>query len=173
MPAPPFASRLGEKVQNARAFAMRAHGSQKYGDMPYVFHLDQVVELLQDYGEVAQVIGYLHDSVEDTSINIADIENEFGAFVAHCVSLVTDPPGPDRASRKTKTYARLATVKGEAEMALIVKAADRLANVRMCVKENNKKLLEVYRKEQPVFFQSAYRQGLCDEFWQELQQLLQ
>lgn len=162
-----------ERVMKARAFAMKAHGQQKYGDMPYVFHLDQVVDLLRSYGEEAQVIGYLHDAVEDTPLTVADVEREFGRFVAECVSLVSDPPGPDRKTRKAQTYARLAKVRGETELALIVKAADRLANVRMCIKENNRKLLGVYRQEQPVFFQSAYRSGLCEEFWQELRQLLQ
>ena len=159
-------------VSKARAFAVRVHGEQKYGDFPYVFHLDQVVRLLKDYGEVAQVVGYLHDTVEDTSATLRDVEREFGEFVAECVALVSDAPGKDRQTRKAKTYARLAQVKGPAELALTVKAADRLANVRMCLKEHNQVLWEVYQREQPVFFRSAYRSGLCDEFWDELQQLL-
>lgn len=163
---------LPARVRHARAYAVEAHGAQMYGDKPYVFHLDQVVVLLQSYGEDAQVIGYLHDAVEDTSVTVTDVAQEFGQFIADCVGLVSDAPGPDRKTRKSKTYARLARVHGAEELALIVKAADRLANVRMCVKEQNKKLLNVYRKEQPVFFRAAYREGLCDDFWRELHQLL-
>lgn len=161
------------RLQRARAFAVKAHDKQMYGDKPYVFHLDQVAALLENYGEDAQVIGYLHDAVEDTSVTVKQVAKSFGGFVAECVDLVSDPPGPDRKSRKAKTYARLAKVKRKAQLALIVKAADRLANVRMCVKEKNRKLLRVYQQEQPVFFRAAYRPGLCDEFWQELQELLQ
>ncbi len=160
------------RVQQARAFAVRAHGAQMYGDKPYVFHLDQVVELLKSYGEEAQIVGYLHDSVEDTPVTVNEVANHFGQFVADCVDLVSDSPGPDRKSRKAKTYARLAKVHGKHELALIVKAADRLANVRSCVAENNHKLLVVYKQEQPVFFRTAHRPGLCDEFWSELRQLL-
>lgn len=160
------------RVQQARAFALRAHGAQMYGDKPYVFHLDQVVELLKNYGEEAQVIGYLHDAVEDTPVTVEEVANHFGQFVADCVDLVSDCPGPDRKSRKAKTYARLANVHGKSELALVVKAADRLANVRSCVAENNHRLLRVYKQEQPVFFRAAHRPGLCDEFWSELQQLL-
>jgi len=160
-------------VQKAREYAMRAHGQQKYGDKPYVFHLDQVVELLKNHGEEAQVIGYLHDTVEDTEATLTEIRREFGALVATCVDLVSDAPGPDRKSRKAKTYARLAKVSGPSELALVVKAADRLANVRMCIKENNCDLLRVYQQEQSVFYRSAFRAGLCDEFWTELRRLLQ
>lgn len=163
----------GNRVQKAREFALRVHGQQKYGDKPYVYHLDQVVALLQNYGEDAQVIGYLHDAVEDTEATLAEVRREFGALVAECVDLVSDVPGPDRKSRKTKTYARLAKVSGPSELALIVKAADRLANVRMCIKENNRDLLQVYQQEQPAFDRSAYRAGLCEEFWTELRQLMQ
>jgi (p)ppGpp synthase/HD superfamily hydrolase len=162
-----------DRVQRARSFALRVHGAQKYGDKPYVFHLDQVVALLQDYGEDAQVIGYLHDAVEDTEATVGEVRREFGALVAECVDLVSDVPGPDRKTRKEKTYARLAGVSGAHELALIVKAADRLANVRTCVRENNRKLLKVYQLEHPTFYRSAYRAGLCDEFWAELNQLLQ
>lgn len=164
---------LTSRVQQARNYAIQAHGQQMYGERPYVFHLDQVVSLLQDRGEDAQIVGYLHDTVEDTAVTEEDVAKVFGQFIADCVGLVSDVPGPDRKSRKSKTYARLAKVRGEKELALVVKAADRLANVRMCIKENNRKLLDVYRQEQPVFFRAAYRPGLCEEFWRELQQLLQ
>lgn len=161
-----------DRVQKARAFAIKAHGQQKYGDKPYVFHLDQVVALLQKYGEESQIVGYLHDTVEDTPATVAGIRREFGSLVADCVDLVSDAPGPDRKTRKAKTYARLARVSGPNELALVVKAADRLANVRMCLQENNQKLLRVYQQEQPAFYRSAYRPGLCEEFWTELQRLL-
>jgi (p)ppGpp synthase/HD superfamily hydrolase len=164
---------LPPRVRQARTYAIQAHGRQMYGERPYVFHLDQVASLLEMHGEDAQVIGYLHDTVEDTTVTEEDVARLFGQFIADCVGLVSDAPGPDRKTRKAKTYSRLAKVRGEKELALVVKAADRLANVRMCIKENNHKLLNVYRREQPIFFRAAYRPGLCDEFWRELQQLLQ
>jgi len=171
-PGEPGVARLAARVLSARTFAEKAHGAQMYGDKPYVFHLDQVASLLEPYGDDAQIVGYLHDTVEDTSVSVEDVAQSFGQLVADCVELVSDAPGPDRKSRKAKTYARLAKVRGKKELALVVKAADRLANVRMCIKENNRQLLAVYQQEQPVFFRAAYRPGLCDEFWQELQQLL-
>ena len=55
---------------------------------------------------------------------------EFGDLVARCVAILSDPPGADRATRKAESHAKLAKVEGEERIALVVKAADRLANLR-------------------------------------------
>lgn len=156
----------------ARSFAIAAHGDQKYGDRPYTHHLDAVAELAVPYGEEAVVVAYLHDTVEDTPITLQDIEAAFGPKVAACVSLLTDQPGANRKERKAKTYAKLATVRGETELALIVKVADRLANVRACVADRKRGLWEVYQSEHPAFRDAAYREGLCEPLWSELDGLL-
>ncbi|MDM0006739.1 HD domain-containing protein [Variovorax sp. J22G73] len=156
----------------ARAYAVQMHGDQKYGIHPYVFHLDAVVALLQPYGETAQVIGYLHDVVEDTEATVSQVQERFGDLVARCVSLLTDAPGTNRKERKAKTYAALAQVTGDEELALVVKAADRLANVRACVADGHRALWDTYRGEQPTFRAAAFRAGQCDALWAELDALL-
>lgn len=158
--------------QKARSFAIAAHGDQKYGDKPYSFHLDAVAALAGPYGEDAVVVAYLHDTAEDTEATIQEIESLFGSHVAACVSLLTDEPGQNRKERKAKTYAKLAKVSGATELALIVKASDRLANVRACVEGRNRDLWEMYRGEHVVFRSSAYRAGKCDSLWLELDVLL-
>jgi guanosine-3',5'-bis(diphosphate) 3'-pyrophosphohydrolase len=158
--------------QQARAFAIAAHADQKYGDHPYSFHLDAVAKLAAPYGEEAVVIAYLHDTAEDTQATIAEIEGKFGPKVAACVSLLTDEPGANRKERKAKTYAKLASVQGSNEIALLVKAADRLANVRACVQDRKKSLWQLYRSEQAAFKNSAYRSGQCEPLWAELESLL-
>jgi (p)ppGpp synthase/HD superfamily hydrolase len=153
------------QVQRARAFAMRAHAEQRYGDQPYSVHLDAVAELLEPYGPLAQTIGYLHDVVEDTSVPLEEIKREFGDHVARCVELVTDAPGAGRAERKAATNAKLAAVTGEEQVALIVKAADRLANVRASALDGNDARLAMYRAEHPAFREAVYRPQLCDPLW--------
>lgn len=54
----------------------------------------------------------------------------------------------------------------------IIKAADRLANVRVCLQDNNQRLLEVYRSEQTAFKKAACRLGQCDNIWEEIEKLL-
>ena len=68
-------------IEEARKFAINAHGDQKYGELPYHVHLDAVAEIASEYGETVQIIAYLHDVAEDTSVQLQDIEREFGKFV--------------------------------------------------------------------------------------------
>lgn len=118
-------------VERARAFALAAHGGQRYGEEPYAVHLDAVARLAEPYGVEAQVLGYLHDVAEDTEVGFEQIRDTFGLHAAHCVALVTDCPGATRAERKALTNAKLAEVDEALQVALIVKAADRLANLRV------------------------------------------
>ncbi len=152
-------------VNRAREFALRAHGNQQYGNQPYSVHLDAVAEILEPFGLLAQVVGYLHDVVEDTSVRIDDIRADFDDLVARCVLLVTDSAGTDRPERKLATNAKLAKVDGDERVALIVKAADRLANLRTSALGANDSKLDMYRAEHPAFRTAAYRAGLCDDLW--------
>ncbi len=154
--------------KQAREFAIDAHGDQKYGVHPYSSHLDAVAKLAGPYGEQAEVIAYLHDVVEDTDVGLKEIEDHFGKLVADAVSILTDEPGSNRKERKSKTYAKMSRVSGEAEIALVVKAADRLANISACVADKNQELLDMYKSEHKVFRDSVYRPGICDELWREL-----
>jgi guanosine-3',5'-bis(diphosphate) 3'-pyrophosphohydrolase len=158
--------------QEARSFAIAAHGEQKYGAYPYSHHLDSAAALAAPYGAEAMAVAYLHDTVEDTNATLAEIESRFGSKVAGCVGLLTDEPGANRKERKAKTYAKLAVVSGPNELALLIKAADRLANVRACVQDRKHLLWDLYRSEHTVFKGAAYRSGLCDPLWAELDALL-
>ena len=55
-------------IEQAREFAIIAHGEQRYGDEPYASHLAAVVQIMDDFGLPAEfkVAGWLHDVVEDT-----------------------------------------------------------------------------------------------------------
>lgn len=159
-------------VEKARTFALKAHGDRKYGEHPYSYHLDSVAQILEPYGELAKVIGYLHDVVEDTNVNLVDIEKEFGKIVADCVSILTDEPGQNRRERKLKTYQKMANVRGDVEIALVVKAADRLANVLACIEFNKLDKWTMYKEEYELFKKSVFRPHLCDCIWLKLDRLI-
>ena len=55
----------------------------------------------------------------------------------------------------------------------MVKVADRLANVRTCLIDDRRGLREVYSREHPAFRRAAYREGLCEPLWVELDTLLE
>lgn len=159
----------------ARTFAIAAHGNQKYGEHPYVYHLDQVAGCLIEYGEyseLAQTVAYLHDVIEDTPITHKEIAEKFGDLVADCVSLLSDEPGVNRKERKAKTYHKLSLVTGPTELALLVKAADRLANVRACIADQELRLFKIYQDEHPIFRAAAFRPHQCDFLWEQLDKII-
>ncbi|QDV12905.1 Bifunctional (p)ppGpp synthase/hydrolase relA [Rosistilla oblonga] len=156
-------------VQVAREFALRAHGSQQYGEHPYVYHLDAVAALLEPFGERAQVAAYLHDTVEDTATTIEEIEASFGQAMAETVAILTDEEGEMRSVRKAKTNAKLAATTNT--LALTVKAADRLANLQEGQRDAAGKL-EMYRREHTAFRKAAYRDGLCEDLWQRIDAII-
>jgi len=165
-------------THRAREYALSAHGDQQYGDKPYSFHLDAVAgqasaALLGD--ETFVVVAYLHDVVEDTDTTLADLEAHFGSEVALAVSYVTDEPGKNRRERKAATHAKLALVDETTRagrLALVVKLADRVSNVRSCVVDKKAGLLDMYRKEQEVFRKAVAREGLAEGLWYVLEELL-
>jgi len=158
-------------VERARELALEAHGEQRYGTRPYHVHLDAVAELVEECGEEAQALAYLHDVVEDTPVQVEAIAAAFGRRIADCVALLSDEPGGSREERKRKSYARMTRASGDLELALVVKAADRLANMRACVADGNDELLAVYKEEHAAFRAAAHREGLCPKLWSEMEEI--
>lgn len=107
----------------AEWFAIRAHGDQKRkgSGVAYVSHPINVAHILRDLypdDPNLEVAGFLHDVVEDTPIEIAEIERRFGHDVAYLVWGVTLRDG-----WALSGYANHPRV-------LRLKAADTLDNVR-------------------------------------------
>lgn len=138
----------------AQQFAVKAHGDQKYGDKPYEYHLQKVVDNVRSFGGNENQIqaAYLHDVLEDTYIEKDELEKKFGKDVADIVDLLSNT------GNKEETFKRIRTNPD----AVFVKLADRLANTSEG-KKNDK-----YRKEQPLFKSILYRKGEFDEMWDQL-----
>jgi hypothetical protein len=166
--------KLAEMPQGpkARQFAAIMHEGQTYGPgEPYTSHLDAVVALVGG-NDAAQSVAYLHDVLEDTEATFQEVEKLFGGFIADCVALVTDEAGANRKSRKAATHAKLSKVGPAHYLALIVKTADRTANVEACVRKGNVGLLKMYRQEQEAFKAAVYRPGLCNHLWGRIEAAL-
>ena len=93
-------------VKEASYLAISAHGTQTYDGYPYYYHLEQVVDVLKEYGYTEDkfiIAGYLHDAVEDTDVSYNDVKNKFGHEIAEMVYCVTDEMGRNRKEKKEKT----------------------------------------------------------------------
>lgn len=143
-----------DMVRRAERFAVKAHGDQKYGnEFPYKLHLLFVVKTLKEFGFTEDFLlagGWLHDTLEDTAATYEELVTFFGEEVADLVAALTEPKGGNRKWRHQQTYPRTA---GDL-YAIIVKVADRIANV-----EVGGDKVSMYRKEHSYFkttLQSKY-----------------
>lgn len=165
---------FSEKINIAYRMALDWHGNQKYGEQPYMYHLRAVAEICKPYGEDYAVVAYLHDILEDTDLDARAILVAFGYRIFQNVVALTDPTGATRADRKAKFYELFKELRGnpEYDLAFVVKAADRLANVRACVAGNNRSLLEMYRSEHVAFCEAVRDDGLNYALIDELTTML-
>ena len=160
-------------VDKARIFAAQAHGEQLYGRLPYIVHLEAVHATLLRFGfeddEELRAAAYLHDVVEDTPVDAGLIEEHFGGAIAKLVLAVTNEPGRNRLERHRMTYPK---VRAAGKRAVILKLADRIANVEACIRDNVR-LFAMYRHEYAGFEKALKVLGDCDAMWRELSELLQ
>ena len=91
-----------ELIQRAYRKAEKAHAGQKRASgEPYINHCLAVAAILAEYSMPADVVtaGLLHDTVEDTSIKVEDLNRDFGEGVANLVHGVTKLTQLPRVSR--------------------------------------------------------------------------
>ena len=118
-------------VKEAKMVAIKAHGNQDYdGIFPYEKHLEDVVDVLKRFSITHPkylCAAYLHDVLEDGAVSYTKIKKHFGEEVAEMVYCVTDEMGRNRKEKKKKTLPKT----GENADAVIIKLADRIANIEM------------------------------------------
>ena len=160
-------------AQVARILAEFLHAAQTYDDQEYIFHIDSVVEVLKRFGineHDSIVAAYLHDSVEDTQASLKLIETHFGEGVMHLVNAVTNERGINRKERNLKTYQKLM----KCPHAIVIKLADRIANVEQSLAKNNMRFYKMYFDEYPAFTYAlkgvSYERAL--PLWEHLDNLM-
>jgi (p)ppGpp synthase/HD superfamily hydrolase len=161
---------MDDLIKQARDFAIKAHGTQMYGEFPYSKHLDDVHTILLAYGyndTKLLVSGFLHDAMEDTGISFNDIKKQFGSEVADIVFCLTDERGRNRQEKHEKTYPKLRSN----PCSIIVKLADRIANTRHSL-DTKSRMYEMYFLEYSQFRWMLYVHGHANQLWQVLDDLM-
>lgn len=150
-------------VSAATAFAIEAHNGQKYGDDDYfTAHVSKVVDIVREQLNATRsytlnaseiiTAALLHDVVEDTDVTLSTVVAQFGHVVAGYVWALTDEPGANRAERHLNTYWKIR----QGEETVLIKVADRIANVEAGIATKNAKKGKMYRKEHPTFKAALY-----------------
>jgi (p)ppGpp synthase/HD superfamily hydrolase len=119
-------------TQSAIQYAQTRHGEQRRDadGAPFLVHLLEVASLLERSGYPDHVVAaaVLHDVLEDTDADPADLQSRFGSEVCELVAVVSDDPGiEDDELRKDDVRERVRRAGGYAPA---VYAADKVSKVR-------------------------------------------
>lgn len=163
-------------IEKAYDFASVAHAGQlRMSGEPYFMHPASVSKNIAEMGfdEHAIAAGLLHDTVEDTSASIDELEDEFGEQVADIVDGVTKI---NMMTFDTKEEAQAENIR---KMILamshdirvpIVKLADRTHNMRTLQFQKPHKKISISQETMDIYAPLANRLGL-HKIKQELEDL--
>lgn len=154
-----------EKLEFAKKLASMMHCRQKYGSStkPYTYHLERVEKVLARFGfddEDFAVCAWLHDIIEDClGVEYEHVREGFGEDIANVVFCVTNAVGRNRREKFKYTYPKMR----ENKRAVILKLADRIANVENGLENNSNRYAEMYTKEWPAFHEALFDAGETDD----------
>lgn len=156
------------ELSSAIDFASENHADQKrLSGEPYITHPLAVAAILVDLGmDIDSVLaGVLHDTIEDTSLSIDDIESIFGRDVAFLVDGVSKVGRARSGMRNLSSYlpstkdnlTKLLIAVGQDVRVIIIKLADRLHNMRTLQYQPRTKQLKIARETIEIFAPIADR----------------
>jgi (p)ppGpp synthase/HD superfamily hydrolase len=144
-----------EYIKKGIAFAKYYHGSQmRAAGEPYYSHPIIVAEMVSDhiFRENAIIAALLHDTLEDTTLTLSEIEQEFNPRIAEIVDRLTRKIDPTTGKKMSAGECLLKTHElGDVESVLI-KMYDRFHNtstISSLSKEKQEKII----KETTTFFE--------------------
>ncbi len=120
-----------KRYNEALEFAAMAHAGQlrKGTNIPYITHPVSVARLLAlfEFDETTQLVGLLHDVLEDTPATFEDLERNFGTQIATDVRWCSEPSAsPPWSQRKREAVLRMAKAP---PLPRAVMTADKIHNV--------------------------------------------
>ncbi len=125
-----------DSIRRAAELAVEAHSPQaRMTGEPYVLHPLAVAEQMADYGmdRDTVVAAILHDTVEDTSLTLEDIESQFGSQAATLIDGVTKLMRIDydtKEEQQAATIRKMTVAMAKDVRVLLIKLADRLHNLQ-------------------------------------------
>ena len=184
-----------ELLQRALEIAEKAHKSQKRASgEPYINHCKAVASILAEMNVPPVVVaaGLLHDTVEDTSVDLKELRREFGKEIFDLVQAVTKLGSLPRVSMTTsgtKTSPKGKPSKNEEEVkqwraelasenlkktflamaedprVVLIKLADRLHNMRTLSYLPEEKQQRIAQETMDLFAPLANRIGIWQIKW--------
>lgn len=158
----------GDKQQIRKAFdlALESHKDmrRKSGE-PYIYHPIAVAQIAAEeigLGTTSIVCALLHDVVEDTSVTLQDIEEQFGKKVVRIIDGLTKISGifDPNSSMQAENFRKMLLTLADDVRVILIKLADRLHNMRTMEFMARHKQLKIASETSYLYAPLAHRLGL-------------
>ncbi len=159
-------------VRRAHSLAARAHhGQRRISGEPYLTHPVAVATIVAELGldATSAAAALLHDAVEDTRVEIEQIEREFGTDVAAIVDGVTKLDRLRFGSKEAQQAAsmrKMLVAMARDWRVLVIKLADRLHNMRTLDALPEWKRRRIAEETRDIYAPLAHRLGIQEIKWQ-------
>ncbi|MEM6805438.1 MAG: RelA/SpoT family protein, partial [Bacteroidota bacterium] len=163
-----------EKAIIRKAFEMArdAHdGVKRKSGEPYILHPLEVAKIvvvemgLEDTTSV--ICALLHDTVEDTNLELADIKREFGNKAMAIIDGLTKISGTaldqvEISSKQAENFRKILLTISDDVRVVMIKLADRLHNMRTLGSMRQEKMLKIASETLYIYAPLAHRLGLYE-----------
>jgi GTP pyrophosphokinase len=153
-------------IKKAFTISLEAHKDmrRKSGE-PFIFHPLAVAEICVEeigLGTTAIIAALMHDVVEDTDIELADIERMFGKKITRIIDGLTKIRGVFEygTSQQAENFRKMLFTLSEDVRVILIKLADRLHNMRTLDSMPRNKQLKVANETIYLYAPLAHRLGL-------------
>ena len=160
-----------KEIKRAFAYARKAHeGIRRKSGEPYILHPLAVARIvveemgLEDPTSIQ--CAFLHDVVEDTHIDLDEMEAQFGETVRNIIDGLTKISGsewnPDMNSKQAENFRKILLTISDDIRVVLIKLADRLHNMRTLGAMKEEKKLKIASETQYIYAPLAHRLGLYE-----------
>src|SRR5688572_3824014 len=153
-------------IKKAFTISLEAHKDmrRKSGE-PFIFHPLAVAEICVEeigFGTTSIISALMHDVVEDTDIELKDIERMFGKKIARIIDGLTKIRGVFEygTSQQAENFRKMLFTLSEDVRVILIKLADRLHNMRTLDSMPRNKQLKVANETIYLYAPLAHRLGL-------------
>ncbi len=158
-------------LRHAFEYAYDAHkGVRRKSGEPYILHPLAVAHIVvSEMGLIdptAVICAFLHDVVEDTAIELSDIQREFGNEARHIIDGLTKMSGSviidEMDAIQAENFRKILLTISSDVRVIIIKIGDRLHNMRTLGAKRRESMLKVASETLYIYAPVAHRLGLYE-----------
>ncbi|PKK92886.1 MAG: (p)ppGpp synthetase, partial [Tenericutes bacterium HGW-Tenericutes-6] len=154
-----------ELIEKAYFLAKLKHeGQMRKSGEPYITHPVAVAKILADLrgGPATLIAALLHDTVEDTSLTLDEVEKTFGSDIAQLVDGVTKigKLSFNQKASQADNHQKMLLAMAKDIRVILIKIADRLHNVRTLDSMAPEKQYKIATETLEIYAPLAHRLGI-------------